>query len=1131
MKKNRKLKAFQNSCFMGVALKKLLLMVKLSILCFFLGIFQVLAVDSYGQTTRLSLNAKHISMEEVLETIEDESEFFFLYNKDLVDVEQEVNVSVENETIKKILDDMLSGTGIDYAVYDRQIVLTNSEVITQMVSQQKSISGTVKDEEGQPLPGVTVLVKGTSNGTVTNVDGLYSLDNVTEGTTLQFSFIGLMSQEIVVGTQSSIDITMKVDAIGLEEVVAIGYGTAKKSDLSSSIATVSRLDQISSRPSLSAASFLQGNVAGVTVVQNGGSPVSGSSVVIRGVGSVSNESPLWVVDGMPYYGGPLNPNDIESMTILKDAAAAAVYGAQAASGVIVVTTKSGKSGKTSVNVEISTGIYHASNLPTPLTAEQQSWAYNQATANAGLSGMPAHDPVQNPWGAINRTNWIDAIFRDAQFKNVSLSVSGGNENGRYMTSFNYQDKEGTLIGTNSKKFIFRVKGEYDLSDKITIGENANITYTDGVGVNTSSSYSGAIINAIYMPSAAPVYDENGDFHGVAPEGSKFAGAYGDVYNPVALLLRPTTTNPSTQFNVNTYLNYDILEGLKFRSSFSIDLMYDDNKYFRPEIPESGRRTDMNYLEQSWMKRYIWNWDNQLSYAKSFDKHNFDVTAVYSSEYTNYESNNVVTQDFAREEDWYHYIKNANELTGWGSNAYEEALTSAIGRVRYNFDSKYFLSASIRQDETSKLAKGNRSDVFPSLSAAWRVSSESFMENIDWMSNLKLRVSWGQIGNIRSVGSYAYNVPMSSSRRQYLGVDPVYVQSYFVDQQSNPDLKWETSETTDIGIDANFFNGKLEVIADYFVKTTKDMILTNAADPHTGVSDGPTSNVGTVENKGYEFTLNFKNYDRELKYSLGFNLSSIKNELKDLEGYTNDYIYHDENVRSSLFPYRSEPGQPLYSYHLIPWEGIFNSQAEIDAYQKDGVLIQPNAKPGDFKFTDTNDDGRISDEDRKYFGNAFPTFSYALNADFEYRNFDLSIFFQGVEGVKVFNGYKYSTYAMNEQTYNRDNRILNAWTVDNQNTDIPRLSTLDENRNFGTNSTWYLEDASYLRLKNVTLGYTLPERITKILKGSRMRAYVSAENLFTITKYSGIDPEVGGIGFDVGAYPVSKVFTAGLSLSF
>jgi TonB-linked SusC/RagA family outer membrane protein len=1111
---------------------KTFLVMRITFFLMLLGITQLFAENSYAQIKKLTINLDNVKAEKVLDEIENQSQFYFFYNEKLVDIDFDTSVNFTDENIFKVLDKLFEGRDITYNVVDHQIILSKKSHAENNLQQQSlTVKGHVVDKAGEPIPGVSVFVKGTTTGTITNMDGNFTISIDETAEILMFSFIGMKTIEIRIDNRESYQVVMYDEVIGLDEVVAIGYGTAKKGELSTAVATVAGIEKIQSRAVSSTESFLQGSVAGVTVVQNGGDPTKTPDIVIRGVGSVNSESPLWVVDGMPYYGGPVNPNDIESMTILKDAASASIYGAQASSGVIVVTTKSGKKGKPKVNIDLYTGIQKADNLPTPLNAEQQSWAYNAATDNSGQARLAAHDATQNPWGAVTRTNWIDAIFRTASVSNANVAISGGNDNGRYMTSFNYQNRDGLLIGTQSEKFGFRVKSEYDLTDKITVGENFYLTHGNAVGANTSSSYGGAIINAIYMPSAAPVYDEDGAFHGVAPEGSVFAGSYGDVYNPVALLLRPNVSNPVATYNINSYINVNLIKGLDIRSSFSYDIQSDDYKKFTPMVPESGRRTEMNYLEQSWSDRKKWIWDNQITYKVDFGQHSLDFTGVYSAQKTDYEYNSVFLQSFSQEADWYQYMENGEDMIEWGSDVYEDALTSAIGRVRYNFKDKYYLTGSIRQDKTSRLHKDNNSDIFPSISAAWRVSSEPFMESIGWLNSMKLRFSWGQIGNIQSVGYYAYNVPMFT-QRPYLGNSPAYLPGYYIGQQSNRDLKWETSETYDAGIDMTLLNNKLEVVADYFLKYTYDMIMTNVADPHMGVNEGPTSNVGTVKNWGYELGLTYRNYSKELKYSVGFNISSIKNELQNLDGYSNDYIPHNDNVRASLYPYRSKPGEPLYSFYLIPCEGTFKSLQEVNDHQKDGNLIQPNAKPGDLKFTDVNDDGQISDEDRTFQGNAFPDFTYALNFSAEYKGFDLSLIFQGVGDAQVFNGYKYSTYNMAEQTYNRDNRVLDAWSVDNPNSNIPSLQTVDDNHNFGTNSTWYLEDAAYLRLKNLTLGYTLPSRILdRVIQGSSLRVYLSGENLFTITDYSGMDPEVGGIGFDVGNYPVARVLSAGLSFSF
>lgn len=1019
------------------------------------------------------------------------------------------------------------------AVYANKI---QGEIKEQEREQQvatRVVTGKIIDEFGEGLPGVSVFVPGTNLGTTTDIDGNFSLEVPSNTKMIEVSYIGMTTEQVMLGDASNYDLAMKSDAVALDEVVAIGYGSSKKSDITSAISTVSGVEQIDSRAITSAQDFLQGNVAGVTVLQQGGDPTRTPDVVIRGVGSINNESPLWVIDGVPYDKPQfINPNDIKSISILKDAASAAIYGAQASTGVVVVTTKSGVSGKPKVSFNFILGGQRAANLPTPLNAKEQNLAYKMAAENSKKELNAAYDATKNPWGATTRTNWIDAIFRSARLLNTNVSVAGGSDRGQYMTSFSYQDREGLLVGTNAKRYTFRVKSSYDLTDKITVGENFTMSYQKAVGVNTSSSYSGAIINAIYMPSAAPVYEADGKtFHGVAPIGSKFAGAYGDIYNPVALLLRPTTNAPTTNYNGSAYITYKPIEGLTLKSTFSMDLLEDNYKKFTPKIPESGRRTEMNYLDQNWSNRKKWIWDNQVSYEKYFGEHKLEGTLVYSSQKTDYEYNVVHAQDFSKENEWYQYIRNAKEVKEWDSDVYEDALTSAIGRLRYNYANRYFFSASLRQDKTSRLHKDNNTDYFPAVSAGWKISAEPFMENFRALSNLKLRASWGEIGNIRSVGYYSYDVPMSSNK-PYLGKSPQYVPGFYVSQESNPNLKWEVSETYDIGLDASFLRNKIEIVADYYEKYTRGMILPRTADPHKGYNEGYFDNVGDVKNTGFEFSVLYRNQDNAFKYTIAANLATVKNELLKLNDYESDYIPHRENVRSILSPFRSQVGKPLYSYYLIPCEGTFKSQAEIDAYKKDGKLIQPDAKPGDLKFTDVDGNGEISDADRTFHGNAFPDFTYGINLTGEYKGFDMALGFQGVSGAKIFNGYKYTAYNMAQQGYNRDNRVLDSWSDKNTNSNIPRLTLEDKNHNFGTNSTWYLENASYLRLKNLTIGYTVPSHLLKsFAKDARLRIYFSAENLFTITDYSGMDPEVGGVGLDVGAYPVARTLSGGISLTF
>ena len=1004
-------------------------------------------------------------------------------------------------------------------------------------SAQTIIKGTVVSKiDGMPIPGATIIPNDeSSKGTTTDFDGNFTVNVATNSGVITVSYIGYKSTTLKYVEGSHLNIEMEEEINALEEVLLIGYGSAKKGDITSAIAKVENIKTISSRPVTNFTDFLQGNLPGVTVLQQGGDPSAAGRIVIRGQGSLADESPLTVVDGVPYYGPPINPNDIKSVSVLKDAASAAIYGAQAASGVIVIETKNGIKGKPVVSVDMYTAFQSATNLPSALNAKQQADIYNLAADNSGKPRQSAHNATENPWGQVTRTDWVDEIFRDAPIYNANVNVNGASDNVNYLTSFNYNKKEGVLVGTQSERYSVRVKTDIDVTDKFTVGENVYYSSTEATGTNTSSGYSGTIINAIYMPSAAPVYNEQGEFHGVAPADlSQFAGAYGDVYNPMALLLRPTTTNPVNFINANVYGKYDILDGLSFKSSYSYNYTNTDYKRFVPRVPESGRTNEQNFLYQSYSNRKQWVWDNQLTYAKTFGSHNLNLTAIHSAQKVNYEYYYQEGRGFSNEGSFNQYMGNATEIRTPITEVYEDALTSAIGRLMYNFDSRYFISASIRRDETSRLATDNQSDYFPAASAGWNISNESFF-NSNTINNLKLRASWGQIGNINSVGYYSFDVPLNTTQVILGENGSLDYKGVFVGRQSNPNLKWETSESIDFGLDAGFFKNSLTLTVDYFKKNTKGMIVPGLEDLHQGTSSADV-NGGEVENKGWEFAVNYnKTLTNGLKFGVFANLSTLSNELINLDGYNEsgvDYINHTDNVRGVLTPFRSEVGQGLYSYNLIPYAGIFQSQAEIDAHQKDGKLIQPNAVPGDFKFVDTNEDGKIDNDDKTFMGSYIPDLTYSFGFNLNYKGFDLNTLFQGVGSVEVFNAYKFSTYNAALQGYNLDNRVLNAWSPENTNTDIPRISTSDNNANFGNASSWYLENGSYLRLKNVTLGYTIPSQVmNKISASSTLRLFFSGENLFTITDYSGMDPEVGGNGLDVGRYPLSKTYSLGLSFSF
>jgi TonB-linked SusC/RagA family outer membrane protein len=991
----------------------------------------------------------------------------------------------------------------------------------------------VGKSDQQPFPGATVIANGNSSaGVITNADGQFTINLGQPTGQLTVSFIGMQTVTVSYDAARFIKIELEEEISSLNEIVVIGYGTSKRQDLTTSVSSLDNVSKAVDRPVSSAQAMLQGQMAGVTVVSNSGDPGATPTVMIRGRGTFNSEEPLYVVDGMPYYGARINPNDIESISVLKDAAAAAIYGAQAASGVIVITTKSGKSGAPKVAFDFYQGWQSAYKTPQALTAPEYAQAYTQAALHAGTTPNPAHNASVNPWGQMQRTNWMDEIFQTGAITNANIQFSGGSDRSRFSSSFGYHKKEGLLLNTDFEMFSLRLKSDFDLTDKLRVGQNIYMSHSAAFGANTSSSYSGAIINAIYMNPAAPVYDEFGKFHGTVPfELSQFAGAYGDTYNPVSLLLRPNRRAPRLNLNASAFAEYDILENLTFKSTFSIDLWNYSDKTFSPRSPEIGRPSNMNFLDQSSGSSSRWIWDQQLNYFKRFGKHNLSVTAVYTAQFRTEEASNYRVQDFDREDDWFQYPGNGKTILNVpGYHAFEDALTSAIARVSYDYDDRYFVTGSVRRDQTSRLAPSTRNDYFPAVSGAWKISSESFF-NSEKIDLLKLRASWGQVGNISSVGFYAFNVPLMAGNDVILGFPGVRNRHVSLNEMTNSNLKWERSETLNFGLDVSMFSNRLDISAEYYEKYTRGLILRNSPDPHSGVPTGALANVGTVLNKGLELTVGYRGTIGQLGYQVNGNFSTIHNELVDLDQFTNDFIQHGEDIRSSVYPFRSEPGQPLYSYHLIPHIGIFQNQEQINAHSnQDGGLIQPNARPGDLIFKDVNGDGRISDDDRIFMGNAMPDFTYGFNLNLTFKKFDLMLFGQGVGGVELFNGYKHTAYNAGLQGYNLDRRVLDAWRPDNPNASIPVLSTQDPNANYGTASDWYLESGDYFRIKNVTLGYTLD--IDRFKTGSQMRIYGSAENLATFTKYSGMDPEVGsGAVIDNGVFPSPRTFTVGLNLNF
>lgn len=989
--------------------------------------------------------------------------------------------------------------------------------------------------------GATVAVEGTTIATMTDIDGVYAIEVPTESH-LEVSYLGYKTALIPVEARPTIDIQMQADVTAIEEVVVVGYGGQKRSSLSTSIATMKIAEDVKSQPT-SLFSALQGQIPGVTIRKNGGDPMNGLSIAIRGQGSRSGDPVLFVVDGVP--GAPYNEQDVESVTVLKDAAAAAIYGANVGSGgVILITTRQAKAGKAVITAKVQTGMQQVYKLPEMMTAEQYNMVRTDAAKVSGKPTPAGCDPNIYPWGNVTRTDWLDEIFRTGTMQNYAISISGGNEKLRGMTSFEYNKVEGTLLNTHSQDFGIVVAVDYNPYKWLTFSQRVSYKYSNGQGGVSNSSHTGVIASAMFYPRSATVYemdkegnyvlDANGNrtFGGTVPVWAKdlgVAGTFGEVQNPVASLFRLNQDRPSnTIYSTSSFLIKPI-EHLSIKSDISLNGYFNRYESFSPRKPEIGKPDYNNSRTIDNSMGYGYLWETVATYERYLGKHHLSAMAGMSFKYNQARGNGTTLKGFPNENPNDQHFSNGTNWSDekpWESFG-EEATTGFFARGSYSFDDRYFVVASVRRDASSKLYSDNNSGVFPAFSAAWKVSSEQFMKQQDVISMLKLRGSWGVVGNVNSVGNYSYVSSLVQSGGIYLGNQgQTFINGLGLATIPNLGLKWESSEQMDIGVDIGLFRGKLNIAADYYIKNTRDLIEQLPVPSVAGLMTAPYANIGLVENSGWEFTATYSDQTRGgFSYSISANAAIQKNTVKDLG--SRDFFPHNDGVRG-LITMRSTVGQSWYSYYLIESDGIFQNQQEINDYQKDGVKIQPNARPGDLKYVDRNGDGLINDEDRSYMDSYMPKLTYGLSANFAYKGFDLSFQIQGVSGNKIFNGSKVMTYAPG-QGWNLSSDLLNAWNY-NKESNIPLVSMSDENGNFSTASDFFLEDGSYCRLKNVTFGYTLPSRWFGKENTTKARIFFSGENLLTITNYSGMDPEVGGNGIDGGTYPVSRIFSLGINIT-
>lgn len=1091
---------------------KIDLKMKLSLLILLTTTFALQANSSYSQTTKVSLDLKNVSVAEVIDQIESQTEFKFLFNTRAVDLDRKVSLKFKRRNINAILKYLFSNVDTDYEIDNRKILLRRvkdksndegDENTRPNKKQQSQLTGTITDESGAPLPGANILEKSTANGTQSDFDGNFTLEISDANATLVVSYIGYLTQEIIVADKTEINIQMEPDAAKLDEVVLVGYGSVAKKDLTGSIATI---DNVGERPVTTVSESLQGSASGVTVVSNGGDPTSAPTIKIRGLGTFNDESPLFVVDGVPYFGGPLNPFDIASVTVLKDASSQAIYGVRAAGGVILITTKKGINGKVSFDFNHFTSFQDVKR-PKALSAADRFKYLDIASNNDDPTFVL---PDESTYNQVTRTNWVDEIFRTGVTQNYDIGARGGNENYRFSTSLGLNKKEGTLINTEATRLSFRLNSDFKVNEKLKIGQNisyirtnGNSAFTGTVDENGTQSYNGIILQSILADPETPVFDENGNFNDL-PSVS--------TINPVSTLQRLDIENITEDIFANLYIDYAIVNGLQLKSSFGINSKKNDFKEFKPRSPERSKTTTSdNSLDVATSNQTDWSLETTLNYKTNFKDHNLTLLAGNTFQRFQRDIFSITGRTFPFENDAARELINAQEfatpITAFGANS----LISYFGRAIYGYDGKYLLTASVRRDGTSKIPSSvsdNTWGTFPAVALAWRVSEEGFLKENKTLSNFKLRGSWGIIGNINSLSDFPTN-PQLSLIPTVLGESGDKSNGFAANTRADLDIKWELTESLNFGVDLGLFDNALTLTADYFVKDTKDLIFQLPVSSLEGINESPFVNAGQVRNKGFETSLSYEKNKGDFTYSITGNLSKINNEVLAL---TDDIeISHVNNV-ASLTPLKSVVGQPLFSFFVVETDGLDEN--------------------GDLVFIDRDGDGVINDNDKVFKGSAFPDLTYSLTGNFKYKNFDLNIFFQGVSGSTAFNGFKLgSVYSIGlgnpEVNFSAD--AIDTWHPGNTGSSNFRLSNRDDNGNLTTASDFWLEDTSYLRLKNLTVGYTF----SQFKSIDRLRLYVTGENLFTITDYSGLDPEVGlnNNGLDGGQYPVSRTLTFGLNIGF
>ncbi len=1125
--------------------RKILLRMKLTFSLLLLAFLHVSA--TVHSQDKLTLTEKSISWEKLFDLLEKKSTYTFLYKDNVLPRRTRVDVEVADLTVPQILDNVFRNTKLTYHVLSSHLVVvtSRSEPVVEI-----RVSGKVVSASGDPLSGATVKVKGSTLGTSTDSAGNFTL-SVPEEAVLVASFVGYQSQELPVAGGSRLTFTLQALPGSLNEVVVIGYGTARKKDLTGSVSTISTKD-IQSIPVGGVDQIMQGKAAGVVITQSTGAPGDPISVRIRGLGTINNNDPLYIVDGIPTTAAGINeisPNDIDNISILKDAASASIYGARAANGVVVITTRKGKSGKPKLSLNAYTGWQSPERYIKMANKAQYVSAYNTAAINDSLTnpGSPRHQLLPQMVDTLPDVDWQRATLKTAPMTNLQFSVSGGSENTQYIVSAAYLTQKGMIQNSSFDRFNIRTAINSKVSSLFSLGTNINLAYnktrqvgSSGDGFGNGNPGPSVVRYALFRTPLIPVVDKNGQYSDI-PQNSFYqpndgAAYLGDGLNPVGLAANTDRNFYNYSVLGDVYAELRPLKNLTIRSDIGTNLILTDYKQFFPTWGSPSRlQNSPNSLAQSSTNNFNYNWTNTATYKLEMGQHSLNVLVGSEAVYSDSRALSASGKNFVDQSAPFQYLDNATGLPSpSGSNESHWSLFSLFGRLNYQYNDKYLASFNFRRDGSSRLAQNDRYGNFFSGSLGWRIDKEAFMQQIKPISLFKLRASLGQLGN-QEIGNYAYTSTIGSGG--YYNFGGVATPTYTIISKGNPNVKWETSTQADAGLDMGFFDNALLVTVDYYNKKTSNMLLSIPQPSSAGSAGSPTENAGNVVNRGFEFEASYrKSINKDWRFEIGGNLATVHNRVTSLAGGKPISAGRiDNNLNATI----TTVGQPIGEFYLLKQDGIFQNSLDVFTHASQGAGIQP----GDVKFRDTNHDGVIDQNDRVYAGSPIPKFTYGFTGTLAYKSLDLSLFFQGVSGNKIYNQVLTDIEGF-YRPFNITERIATqSWHGEGTGNNFPRLSWSGAQNNKQA-STRFLEDGSYLRLKNLQLGYTVGSQTLSRMRIASIRIYGSIQNVFTVTKYTGLDPEmatsanasvsgdgVKAVGIDWGTYPSARTVTIGANLNF